>query len=146
MKYNDLAGNNYEKIDRSLVKAPVVELTEKAKEELKLILENDHTLEGKWLRILVSGKGCDGFDYSVGFTEFQKDDFQTLINLKTEKETYILMDPFTAYYLQNSNIDYVQDFQNDLEGFVVKNLNQDEFTGKFWKTGPEKTPPLIKQT
>jgi hypothetical protein len=54
----------------------------------------------------------------------------------------VLMDPFTAFYLQKSSIDYVQDFANNNEGFVVTNLNQKTFAGKFWRADDTKVPPL----
>ena len=133
-------------VDKSKVKTPVVEFTSHALAQLELILKNDHTLENMFLRIVVSGKGCDGFDYSVGFTGYQENDFKLSIQLNEGKEAFVLIDPFTAFYLQLSKIDYVQDFENDEEGFVVKNVEQEEFKGKFWRTQEEKTPPLLKQS
>ena len=42
------------------------EITQKAIDEIRLILENDFTIKGKFLRVQITGKECDGFTYSVG--------------------------------------------------------------------------------
>jgi iron-sulfur cluster insertion protein len=146
MKYRTEFTSYGARVDKSKIKAPLVEFTEFALSQLRLILENDITLEDKWLRLVVSGKGCDGFDYSVGFTDYQEDDFQIVVQLGEGKQTFVLIDPFTAFYLQQVRINYVQDFANDEEGFVIEGLYQDEFKGKFWRANEEKTPPLLKHT
>lgn len=129
-------------INKDKIPLPKVSFTDKAWSQLNLILENDFTLAGKHLRILISGKGCDGFTYSIGFTDLQKDDFAIPVD-KREKQLEVLMDPFTAFYLQDSCVDFIQNFDHDTEGFTVKNYQQDNFTGKFWKKDSDKTPPLI---
>ena len=42
---------------------------------LYFIIENDFTLASKYLRLVISGKGCDGFNYGVGFTNLEENDF-----------------------------------------------------------------------
>lgn len=132
------------KVDPKSIPTPKVECSDMALSQLQLIIENDITLKGKYLRLLISGKGCDGFTYSVGFTDLNEDDLQIpILNSKQENtELELLMDPFTAFYLQNCFIDYQQDFVNNEEGFTVKNLNQREFSGKFWKSDESKVPPM----
>ncbi len=130
------------KINPNLVAQPVVYFTERALDQLKLILENDFTLSGKYFRILVSGKGCDGFTYSAGFTDLKEDDFQVSIENASE-DIVILLDPFAAFYLQESSVDFIQDLVNDIEGFVITNHLQKKYAGKFWRKAPEKTPPLL---
>lgn len=136
------------KVDTKKVPMPKLVFSSTALSQYKLIVENDFTLKGKYLRVLISGKGCDGFTYSVGFTDWNDDDLKVpvrdeqgqLLNETIE----ILMDPFTAFYLQQVSIDYLQDFANNNEGFTVTNLNQKEFAGKFWRqeSGATKVPPL----
>lgn len=136
------------KVDTKKVPMPKLVFSAMALSQYKLIVENDFTLKGKYLRVLISGKGCDGFTYSVGFTDWNHDDLKVpvrdhqgqLLNETIE----VLMDPFTAFYLQQVSIDYLQDFANNNEGFTVTNLNQKEFAGKFWRqeTGATKVPPL----
>ena len=146
MKYRTQFNHHGPRVDRSKVKTPVIEFTDSALSQLSLLLENDPTLEGMWLRLVVSGKGCDGFDYSVGFTECQRDDFQVSLQLTNGRQAFVLIDPFTAFYLQHSQIDYIQDFTKGEEGFVVKNLQQSQYKGKFWRSEEENTPPLLKRT
>jgi Fe-S cluster assembly iron-binding protein IscA len=136
------------KIDKSSIASPKILFTDRAFLQLKTIIDNDFTLAGKYFRILISGKGCDGFTYSAGFTDLHIDDFEVkVVNLESEEdstaELYIIIDPFAAFYLQNASVDYIQDFTLDTEGFVVINHNQKEFHDKFFSTSPEKIPPLL---
>ncbi|MBC7427077.1 MAG: hypothetical protein H7336_00605 [Bacteriovorax sp.] len=129
------------KVNKDLVLPPVIMFTERALEQLKLIIDNDFTLAGKYFRVVVSGKGCEGFTYAAGFTDLQVDDFQVRI-ANTRDEIYVVIDPFAAFYLQEASVDFIQDFTADAEGFVVTNHSQGEFKGKFWRGSKEKTPPL----
>jgi len=137
-------GFTQNKVNKELVHTPIVMFTERALSQLKLIIENDFTLAGKYFRVVVSGKGCEGFTYAAGFTDLNDDDFQLRI-ANTDDEIYVLVDPFAAFYLQVASIDFVQDFEQDAEGFVIVNHSQSEFKGKFWRAAPEKTPPVKKE-
>lgn len=127
-------------LDKDQISIPNITLTHNAQEQLSLILENDFTLAGKYLRVLISGKGCDGFTYSIGFTDLVTEDL--LVPVKNATDLELILDPFTAFYLQHAEIDFHQDFENNTEGFVVKNLNQSEFSGKFWRKDETKIPPM----
>lgn len=129
------------KVDRSQVIVPTVTFSDTALSQLKLIIENDFTLAGKFFRLLISGKGCDGFTYSVGFTDLKDDDFTVKINNDGE-DLEIVVDPFAAFYLQETSVDFVQDFENDNEGFVVTNHGQSNFRGKFWRKNEDRVPPM----
>ena len=126
-------------IDRESVKLPKFTLTDEASRQVKLMLENDFTLQGKNFRIQISGKGCDGFSYSAGFTPAHQDDF--VVNVEGID---ILVDLFSAFYLQETLVDYVFDFENGTEGFVISNKNQELYKDQFWKADGSKIPPLIK--
>ncbi len=126
-------------IDKDQIPLPQIEFTPVAKKQIELILKNDYTVKDKVLRLLISGKGCDGFDYSLGFTETKENDLHIPLNGTSFS---IVMDPFTAYYLSQAQVDFVQDLEHHNEGFIITNLNQTEYSGKFWKKAPEKTPPL----
>ena len=131
------------KVDVQKVLCPRVRFTPGALLQLKTMIENDFTLSGKYFRVLVSGKGCDGFTYSTGFTDLVDNDFMIKIENDSDN-TQVLIDPFAAFYLQDITIDYVQDFENDREGFVVINHGHEEFTGKFWLKDSGKIPPTIE--
>lgn len=134
-------GFKQNKVNKDLVLPPIIMFTERALAQLMLIMENDFTLAGKYFRIVVSGKGCEGFTYAAGFTDLNDDDFQVRI-ANTQEEIYVIVDPFAAFYLQEASVDFVQDFEQDAEGFVIVNHAQSEFKGKFWKASPEKAPPV----
>lgn len=134
-------GFKQNKVNKELVTPPVIMFTERALSQLKLIIDNDFTLAGKYFRIVVSGKGCEGFTYAAGFTDLNADDFQVRI-ANSDEEIFVVVDPFAAFYLQEASVDFVQDFDQDAEGFVIVNHAQGEFKGKFWRAAPEKTPPV----
>jgi len=118
---------------------PVIHLTKNAISQIKLILENDFTLRGQSLRIHISGKECDGFTYSVGFQEKIENDLSIPCPELGESQC-IIMDPFSAFYLQKVTLDFIQDFEKDLEGFVVTNHKQVDYHGKFWRKDESKIP------
>jgi iron-sulfur cluster assembly accessory protein len=131
-------GLKFKMIDKNAVKIPKIILSNEACAQLSLMLLNDFTLQDKKFRIQISGKGCDGFTYSAGFTSIHPDDL--LIKVENIE---ILVDPFSAFYLENTFVDYVFNFENGTEGFVISNKNQEMFAGKFWKEDPSKIPPQI---
>lgn len=116
-----------------------IQLTPRASKEIELMIQNDFTLEGKHFRISISGKGCDGFDYSAGFSKEHPKDSKIEI-MGQDQIFFILLDPFASYYLKNVSVDFVQNFSLDAEGFIIKNHDQKEFHGKFWRSSPEKVP------
>lgn len=133
-----------ETVDASQISRPVVLLTERAWSQLELILDNDPTVEDLTFRVAIAGKECDGFTYQIGFTPHWQDDFLA-ITPNISRQVNISLDPFTAYYCQEISIDFIQDFTQDAEGFVVVNPHQDKYFKKFWRTKPELTPPLLKR-
>ena len=136
-------------IDRSKITPPTIQLTLKAKKELALIIENDPTTPGLHFRLQITGKGCDGFTYSCGFDQQLCDDFILDLSLQPHTQTLpIAIDPFTAFYLQDGIIDFVQEFATspeieDQEGFVIINKSEEKFRKKFWLKQNSLVPPLI---
>lgn len=128
--------------------SPNIFVTPRAILQWRLILENDFTLNKEtYLRIQIDGKGCDGFTYATGFTEKEDNDLLIPIDDKaTGKTFHLLMDPFAVFYLQEATLDYIQDFTQNLEGFIVVNHHQDQFHGKFWTDDPSKIPPFRSET
>jgi iron-sulfur cluster insertion protein len=130
------------KIDISDIKLFV---TDSAIRQIKVMQENDYTLEGLSFRIKIGGKGCEGFTYDTGFSELHGDDLVVrqsypLIGF----ELTILMDPFTAFYTQELTLDYLLDPSNNEEGFIVKNAADGQHRGKFFKD-ESRLPPWVKK-
>lgn len=134
---------NEPKIKREDIILPRIKFSEIAVSQLALMLENDFTLSGKYLRILISGKGCDGFTYSVGFTD--RDDQDFLVKIENDVNLEVLVDPFAAFYLGETTVHYEQDFESNREGFVVTNRDQKKYHGKFWRSDKTLVPPMINQ-
>jgi Fe-S cluster assembly iron-binding protein IscA len=119
-------------------------VTDSAVRQIQLMQENDYTLEGLSFRIKIGGKGCEGFTYDTGFSELHPDDLVIIQNYPLiHFELKILIDPFTAYYTQDSTLDYLLDTSNNDEGFVVTNAADGEHRGKFFKD-ESKLPPWAK--
>ena len=113
-----------------------IKITDEAAGQINLIKEHDFTVSDKIFRLKVDGKGCNGFDYALGFTEKNDDD----IIIKLSSDIQVHLDPFTAYYAQNGEIDYIFDHENNTEGFYFENKNEKNYRGKFFKN-EEKLPP-----
>jgi iron-sulfur cluster insertion protein len=93
----------------------MLNLTTKAIEKVKAFAAADAaTTANKGLRIFVQGGGCSGFQYGFAFDE--KKDGDTVIETGQVK---VIVDPFSAPYLADSTVDYVDDLRGS--GFVVQN-------------------------
>lgn len=101
--------------ESSTSQAPqLIELTDKALEEVKKLLSEEEP--GKGLRLAVQGGGCSGFSYKLSFdTPTEKDHLITLDGVS------VMLDPKSAIYLKGITVD----FQGGLEGkgFVFMNPN-----------------------
>lgn len=118
------------------------EMTQSAYLQLKLIQKEDYTLAPDDVpRLVIDGKGCDGFQYAIGFSKARPDDIKVIFSsddqLKLDQdstEALILhVDPFSAYYTRRSCIDYVLDAYSNTDGFIVTNPDEHLYVGKFFK-------------
>ncbi len=106
-----------------------IQLTDSAIAQIKLIKENDFTIEPEYMfRLKIGGKGCDGFTYETGFSEVLDDDIRYEF-----KDLTIVIDSFTAFYFKNGSIDFVNDVENNTDGFVIVNFDEKNHVGKFFK-------------
>jgi Fe-S cluster assembly iron-binding protein IscA len=120
-------------------------LTDSAIRQIKLMQENDYTLEGLFFRIKIGGKGCGGFTYDTGFSELHPDDLRIELSYpRIGFELCLLMDPFTAFYTQEATLDYLLDPASNEEGFTVTNAAEGAHRGKFFKD-TSKLPPWAKE-
>lgn len=127
-------------IDRSRIDLPQIAVDSEALEQLKMMWQFDPTLEGKVFRFAIDGKGCDGFDYACGFDDARADDF--LIEIEKLEQHHFAFDAFAARYMPFVQLSFHRDLKSGDEGFVVNNLAQDQFKGKFWRKDPTKSVPL----
>ena len=94
----------------------LIEITEKALEQVKVIFESEKPGPEKGLRLAVIGGGCSGLQYKIEFSELKEKD-----NVLEKDNVKILIDPKSSIYLK----DIVLDFKDGLngKGFVFENPN-----------------------
>lgn len=75
------------------------------------------------LRVYITGGGCSGFQYGFTFDETIAEDDSIIEQTCSDKarSVKLLVDSMSYQYLQQAEIDYVQDIQG--EQFVIRNPN-----------------------
>jgi iron-sulfur cluster assembly protein len=106
-----------------------IRLTESAASQVKQLLANEPDSAGKALRLYVEAGGCSGMQYGMVFDPPRDDDWQ--------QEFFgvrVVVDPFSANYLQGTTIDYVDSLTGG--GFKITNPNavQNCGCGKSFET------------
>lgn len=92
-------------------------LTEKAASEVKRIMEAQK-YEDYFLRVGVTGGGCSGFSYSLGFAQ----DFDEKVDAKYEYHGVpVVVDKKSALYLDGTTVDFYEGI--DRRGFMFDNPN-----------------------
>jgi iron-sulfur cluster assembly accessory protein len=93
----------------------LVSLTEAAATKVRALLEEEQEDLGV-LRIAVQGGGCSGFQYALGFDRAAQEGD----HVSTVHGVDVVVDPFSAPYLQGTEIDFVDGLQG---GFAINNPN-----------------------
>jgi len=94
----------------------LVSLTEGAATKIRNLMAEEPAGEAEVLRIAVQGGGCSGFEYALGFdTGAQEGDHEI-----DAFGIQVVVDPFSAPYLQGTQIDFVEGLQG---GFAINNPN-----------------------
>ena len=94
----------------------IVTISPKAAEKVVEFMKQ----EGKdnlFLRVYVSGGGCSGLSYGMGFEENSDDDDYIL----EENGVKVLIDSYSQKYLKGANIDYIESLMGS--GFKINNPN-----------------------
>ncbi|MGH3105436.1 MAG: iron-sulfur cluster insertion protein ErpA [Gaiellaceae bacterium] len=95
----------------------LVALTANAAAKIKLLMAEEPAGEAEVLRVAIQGGGCSGFQYGLGFDRgTQEGD----IELEQHGVT-VVVDPFSAPYLQGAQIDFLEGLQES--GFKIDNPN-----------------------
>src|SRR5881397_2013370 len=98
-------------------KAAVVTLTEGAAAKVSALMAEEPAGEAEVLRIAIQGGGCSGFEYALGFDRgAQAGDHE--LDFHGVK---VVVDPFSAPYLQGSTIDFLEGLAES--GFKIDNPN-----------------------
>ncbi len=95
----------------------VVTLTERAADKVRGLMADEPAGEADVLRIAIQGGGCNGFEYALGFDRgAQAGDLELEFH-----GVRVVVDPFSAPYLQGSSIDFLEGLQES--GFKIENPN-----------------------
>ncbi len=95
----------------------MVTLTEKAASKIRELMADEPQGEVGVLRVAIQGGGCSGFQYALGFDRGPQDgDEQVEMH-----GVRLVVDPFSAPYLQGSEIDFVDALMG--AGFAINNPN-----------------------
>jgi iron-sulfur cluster assembly accessory protein len=90
-------------------------VTESAAEKIKQLMAEETDVSV--LRVAIQGGGCSGFQYGLGFD-------RGAVEGDLEFELHgvqVVVDPFSAPYLQGAEIDYVDSIESS--GFAINNPN-----------------------
>ena len=99
-----------------MIEQAIVSLTPEAQSRLKELLAKEDNSQLA-LRIFVSGGGCSGLQYGMAFD----DNVRPGDEIVDQDGVRILIDDFSAPYIQGSEIDYVDSLMG--AGFTVHNPN-----------------------
>lgn len=94
----------------------IVNITEKALEQIKTIKENENKDDQYGLRLAVTGGGCSGFSYKMEFDQQKEKD-----NVIKYGDVKVLVDPKSAIYLKGITLDYKDGLSG--KGFSFDNPN-----------------------
>ena len=95
----------------------LVSLTERAADKIKRLMAEEPQGEAEVLRLAIQGGGCSGFQYGLGFDRGSQEG-------DVELEAHgvrVVVDPFSAPYLQGAEVDYVDSIE--AAGFAINNPN-----------------------
>ena len=95
----------------------IVTLTEGAAQKISRLMAEEPAGEAEVLRVAIQGGGCSGFEYALGFDRgAQAGDHELEFH-----GVRVVVDPFSAPYLQGSTIDFLEGLQES--GFKIDNPN-----------------------
>ena len=95
----------------------LVSLTPTAADKIRELMAEDPEGESSVLRVAIQGGGCSGFQYGLGFdTGVAEGDHELQL-----EGVHIVVDQFSAPYLQGARIDYLTGLQES--GFKIDNPN-----------------------
>jgi iron-sulfur cluster assembly protein len=92
-------------------------LTEPAAAKVLELMAEEPAGEAEVLRVAIQGGGCSGFQYGLGFDRGTQEG-----DLELEQHgVKVVVDPFSAPYLQGAQVDFVNGIQES--GFKIDNPN-----------------------
>ena len=96
----------------------MINVSEKAAKEIQRLIESDPTAQGASLRVQVTGGGCSGMSYKLGFDNQPPTQNDKILDVTGVK---ILIDPKSLLFLNGTELDFTDGLNGT--GFVFKNPN-----------------------
>ena len=100
----------------STQQSQVITITTKAAEKVAEFMKQEGN-NSLYLRVYVSGGGCSGLSYGMGFEENPDEDDLVL----EQNGIKILVDNYSQKYLKGANVDYIESLMGS--GFKISNPN-----------------------
>ena len=100
----------------------IVQITDKAKDQIKTIFNAESPAADSGLRLAVVGGGCSGLQYKIEFSKKKEKD-----NIITLDGIEVLIDPKSSIYLKGVVLDFKDGLQG--KGFVFENPNASNTCG-----------------
>ena len=101
----------------------MITITERARNEVRRIIEEQSLSDGTALRVGVKGGGCSGFSYTLGFDD-QINDMDQINEVQGVK---VVCDPKSFLYLNGTQIDFEESLMG--RGFKFGNPNASNSCG-----------------
>jgi iron-sulfur cluster assembly accessory protein len=95
----------------------LLDLTPLAAEKVKELMASEPDADTLVLRVAIQGGGCSGFQYGLGFDSGAAEGDHEI----TLEGVRVVVDPFSAPYLQGASIDFLDGLQES--GFKIENPN-----------------------
>lgn len=100
----------------SVQHAETITITPKAAEKVAEFMKQEGNT-GLFLRVYVTGGGCSGLSYGMGFEEKADEDDAVL----EQNGVKLVVDSYSQRYLKGANVDYVESLMGS--GFKINNPN-----------------------
>jgi iron-sulfur cluster assembly protein len=95
----------------------MIQLTDKARQEVREIIAAQNMPAGTFLRVGVAGGGCSGFTYNLRFDTQMNDGDQ----FEDQDGVRVVCDSKSFVYLEGSEVDFTDGLNG--RGFVFRNPN-----------------------
>jgi iron-sulfur cluster assembly protein len=102
-------------IQERIETTPLLSVTPAAADKIKQLIAEETDVSV--LRVAIQGGGCSGFQYGLGFDRGAVEG-----DIESDQHgVHVVVDPFSAPYLQGAEVDYVDSIQQS--GFAINNPN-----------------------
>lgn len=101
----------------------MITITERARNEVRRIIEEQSLSDGTALRVGVKGGGCSGFSYTLGFD----DQINDMDQVNEVEGVRVVCDPKSFLYLNGTQIDFEESLMG--RGFKFGNPNASNSCG-----------------